>query len=87
MARLFTAAVRYPLCGYANDHVFRFCQMCGYQRKTFPAPLFAPQTVDVPALDSRLHELQMLSLSTAYYKQKSSLKSKLESFLFFIACP
>ena len=82
MARLFTAAVRCPLCGYANDHNFRFCQMCGYQRKTFRAPSPAAQTVDVQALDSRLHQLQMLSLSTAYSKQKSSLKNELENFLF-----
>ena len=82
VARLFTAAVRCSLCGYANDLGFCFCHMCVYRRKTFLAPPFAPQTVDVSVFDSRLYQLQMSSLSTSYSQQKSSLKSKLESFLF-----
>lgn len=52
-------------------------------QKTIPPPLclvYSP--VDVSTLDNRLHELKGLSLSTAYSKQKLSLKNELESFLF-----
>ena len=74
--------VRCPDCGYPNDHTFHFCQMCGYRRQSFHPCVSSIAPVDVSTLDNRLHELKALSLSTAYSKQKLSLKNELESFLF-----
>lgn len=81
MARLFTPAVRCPECGYSNDHTFRFCQMCGYKRKTYLSREFATQSVNLEAIDIRLQELRLTSMKSAYSKQKTSLKSELERFL------
>lgn len=56
--------------------------MCGYKRKVDHPVSQTLKDFDLPALDARLAELQMLSLNTAYAKQKSSLKSELQSFLY-----
>ena len=32
--KLFQPSVACPRCQYPNDEVFRFCQSCGYNRKT-----------------------------------------------------
>lgn len=82
MARLFVPAVLCPVCKYPNDHCFRFCQMCGYKRLVHHPVALTLKDVDLPALDARLSQLQMLSLGTPYAKQKSSLKSELEAFLY-----
>ena len=82
MARLFTPAVSCPVCCYPNDHTFRFCQSCSYFRK-YPIPP-KPKAVsfDLQAIDKRIQELQQQYCSTAYSKQKASLKDEFESFLY-----
>ena len=82
ISQLFTPAVSCPVCQYANDHTFRFCQNCRYARKTCSGPVPAPVTFDLNAIDRRIHSLQDISSSSAYSKQKQSLKSELERFLY-----
>lgn len=75
-------AVQCAVCKYPNDLCFRFCQMFGYKRRVLSSVAHSIKDVDLAALDARLAQLQMLSLSTPYAKQKSSLKSEFEDFLF-----
>lgn len=56
--------------------------MCGYKRNALLPRQVTIKPVDVSALDNRLLELKTLTLSSAYSRQKSSLKSELEGFLF-----
>jgi len=82
-------SVACPSCRYANDSEFRFCQRCGYQRKTLAIgdlPVISP-SLDIAALDTRLSEISSLSASTRYSKQKSSLQRQLESFLLSLPQP
>ena len=51
---------------HPNDHHFRFCQMCGDKRRVHYPVTLTLKDVALPGLDTRLDELQMLSLSTAY---------------------
>lgn len=56
--------------------------MCGYRRVFLPSP--ASTTIPplrFAAIDSRLHDLHCLSLSSAYAKQKLSLEKELKHFL------
>lgn len=85
VSRLFSPAVSCPVCQYANDHTFRFCQNCGYVRKFCLDPVPAPLTFDLNAIDSRLCSLRSTSSSSAYSKQKQSLKSELVRFLFALS--
>ena len=71
-----------PTCHYANDHTFRFCQNCGYSRRRVHNLVPTPVTFNLSAIDDRINFLQSSHLSTAYSKQKQSLKIELESFLF-----
>ena len=85
MARIYVPAVQCPSCRYPNDHLFRFCQMCGYHRRQ---EVYAPNPVppfDLPSIDSRLQQLQAFLHSSAYGKQKTSLESVLKSFLFSLS--
>ena len=54
--------------------------MSGYKRKVDHPVTQTLKDIYLPALDARLAELKMLSLNTAYAKQKSSLKSELHPF-------
>lgn len=68
---------------------FRFCQQCGYQRRTLAActvPALEPP-LDVSVLDKRLSEIASLSASSKYSKQKSSLQKELEAFLLSLPQP
>ena len=56
--------------------------MYGYKRRVLSSVARSIKDVDLAALDAHLAQLQMLSLSTPYAKQKSSLKSEFEDFLF-----
>ena len=56
--------------------------MCGFQRTVVSAaqPLSASHP-DISAIDSRLNQLQGIALSSAYAKQKASLKKEFSTFL------
>ena len=82
MARLFTPAVACPVCKYPNDITFNFCEQCGYTRRKLPIPHRKPITLNLAALDSRLASLDSQHLSTAYAKQKQSLRDDLADFLY-----
>ena len=79
--RLFVPAISCPTCHYANDHTFRFCQNCGFSRRRVTTPIPVPVTFNLSAIDDRIKFLQSNHLSTAYSKQKQSLKTEFESFL------
>ena len=82
VARLYVPAVACPRCNYPNDSSFNFCQMCGYQRsKTRKLSHHLPPKYSLNAIDTRLSDLNTAAVSTPYSKQKSSLRSELESFL------
>ena len=83
MARLFSPAVSCPACSYPNDHTFRFCQSCGYSRRYLLPPRPKAVSFDLQAIDQRIQDLQQRNSSTAYAKQKASLKGELESFLVY----
>lgn len=71
-----------PSCRYANDHTFRFCQNCGYSRRRVSTSVPPPVSINLAAIDERIDAPQSNHLSTAYSKQKQSLKSEFEGFLF-----
>ena len=81
MQRFFIPAVACPSCAYANDHLFRFCQMCGYQRKSVPRQPASKIAVDLAAIDARLQQLTQTAKRSSYSKQKSSLRVEFETFL------
>ena len=82
VSRFFTPAVSCPVCRYANDHTFRFCQNCGYVRKSCVRITPTDPAFDLDAIDSRICSLQSTVLSSAYFKQKQSLTKELENFLY-----
>ena len=82
VSRLLTPAVQCPHCHYANDHTFRFCQHCGYIRKRLQSHIPVSVSINLPHIDSRLHDLQTQHQSTAYCKQKNSLREELSAFLY-----
>ena len=78
----FVPAVSCPSCSYPNDHLFLFCQMCGYRRKTNSQNVPSSKiSVDLQAIDNRLEQLKSASLQSAYSKQKCSLRTEFEKFL------
>ena len=81
VARLFTPAVSCPTCSYPNDHTFNYCQRCGYVRRRGNPPKRKALSLDLPAIDNRIQVLQQRNLSSAYSRQKQSLKEELENFL------
>ena len=81
VAKLFTPSVRCPNCNHANDSDFRFCQRCGYKRKTLTNKTGTPLAVDLNAIDDRLRQLAVFDQATSYSKQKDSLQKELENFL------
>ena len=72
----------HPSCSYPNDHTFRFCQSCGYFRRYLHPQKPKVVSFDLDAIDKRLEDLQQQYSSTAYAKQKASLKDELEGFLY-----
>ena len=86
--RVWKPAVQCPDCSYPNDTGFRFCQACGYKRKSL-APDDNPHLVslDLPSLDHRLETLQAVNDHKPYQVQKSKLRKELESFLSSLPCP
>ena len=75
-------SVRCPSCSHANDLDFRFCQRCGYKRKTTVLPNHGSLgSESLQAIDERLHQLTLFSEATSYSKQKDSLQKELKSFL------
>ena len=71
---------RCPNCNHANDSDFRFCQRCGYKRKTLTNKTGTPLAVDLNAIDDRLRQLAVFDQATSYSKQKDSLQKELENF-------
>ena len=67
-----------------NDHVFKFCQNCGYARRCVHTAVSRAVSFDLPAIDLRISSLQSASLSSAYSRQKQSLKAELEGFLYAV---
>ena len=82
VAKLFAPSVRCPNCSHANDFDFRFCQRCGYNRKTLNRQDSTRLDVNVNAIDDRLRQLALFDQATSYSKQKDSLRKELENFLF-----
>ena len=74
--------MRCPSCSHANEPDFRFCQRCGYKRKTTVLPNHGSlNSESLQTIDERLHQLTLFSEATSYSKQKASLQKELESFL------
>jgi integrase len=63
--------------------------MCGYRRKVLPAqrPPSQLPPFDLAAIDTRLRDLRATALSSAYEKQKVSLKIELQAFLSALPTP
>lgn len=81
--RLYVPAVACPSCSYPNDKVFRFCQRCGYKRRTLSEDSAqGPRlVVNWGEIQKRKGILAERSSSTPYSKQKSSLEKELSLFL------
>ena len=71
-----------PIFHYPNDHVFKFCQNCGYVRRRGHTADPRVASFDLPAIDLRNSSLQSATLSSASSRQKQSLKAELEGFLY-----
>ncbi|KAK3753769.1 hypothetical protein QZH41_003888 [Actinostola sp. cb2023] len=86
VARLWVPAVACPQCSYPNDSLFRFCQQCGYVRRTcFPPPQGEVLEIDVESIDSRIDLL--VTKQSTYDRQKSRLFSQLSQFLASLPIP
>ena len=55
--------------------------MCGLKRPALSASQPLSVAPDISAIDNRLDQLQGIALSSAYAKQKNSLKKELSAFL------
>ena len=69
------------MCNHANDSDFRFCQLCGYQRKYIRTVVSRSLTIYLEQTDRRLNQLQNFDKATSYSKQKDALQKELETFL------
>ncbi|XP_035680832.1 uncharacterized protein LOC118418849 [Branchiostoma floridae] len=78
--RQWTPSVACPECHRPNDHDFRLCQMCGYERQPFPPPR-EKLDVDDDKIQARLEEINKLAVSSDYGKKKAALENELRNFL------
>ena len=69
------------MCNHANDSDFRFCQLCGYQRKYIRAVVSRSLTINLEQIDRCLNQSQNFDKATSYSKQKDALQKELETFL------
>ena len=80
-----------PVCSYANEEVFDFCQNCGYKRRTvttdFPPKKRLRCSVDKSEIKARLDILVQKKEATSYVKQKSALELELSEFLSYLQRP
>ena len=74
-----------PRCQYPNDEGFRFCQSCGYNRKTVVLDkddaLKLKHKVDEEQIAARVKELIQTRNTTRYAKQKTALEMEFSRFL------
>lgn len=89
MPKLFQPSVACPMCQYANDENFSFCQACGYQRKEVVVKRTSALrfSVDEKAIDLRVRSLEQSRADTRYGKQKSALESEFCEFLSRLSVP
>ena len=87
--RIWCPALACPQCSYPNDFSFNSCQRCGFHRHPRPAGKANPQllSLDLPAIDARIQELDRARASTSYEKQKAHLELELEHFLESLPSP
>lgn len=79
-----------PRCQYPNDEGFRFCQSCGYNRKTVVLDkddaLILKHKVDEEQIAARVKELIQTRNTTRYAKQKTALEIEFSRFLLSLSC-
>ena len=66
-----------PTSRHTNDHDFRFCQRCGYQRKISCPDYNNTTVIDISSIDERLKQLTTFDQDTNYSRQKDSLQREL----------
>ena len=80
-----------PKCSYANDELFRFCQQCGYVRKSVEEHGIGGSSkklkVDESKISERLVQLSQQRGSSRYVKQKTALECELANFLSHLTTP
>ena len=82
VAKLFLPSVRCPVCSYANDLDFKFCQRCGYVRKFIRSATSSSAVIlNLNDIDQRLQQLLDYDRAASHTKQKDSLRKEFESFL------
>jgi len=74
VAKLLTPSVRCPVCSYATNQDFRFCQYCGYEQKVHMMVSVHRIAIDLEKIDQCLQRLMNFNHATGYAKQKDSLK-------------
>ncbi|KAI8512901.1 hypothetical protein Bbelb_095400 [Branchiostoma belcheri] len=84
--RQWTPSVACPECHHPNDHNFRQCQMCAYQRKPFKHPQKAFH-VDEIKIEERLNEVKNIASTSEYGKKKVAIELELTDFLGNISPP
>lgn len=79
-----------PRCEYPNDERFRFCQNCGYNRKTVVLDkddgLKLKHKVDEEQIAARVNELIQTRNTTRCAKQKTALEVEFSRFLLSLSC-
>ncbi|XP_019627740.1 PREDICTED: uncharacterized protein LOC109472411 [Branchiostoma belcheri] len=78
--RQWKPAAACPECHHPNDHDFRQCQMCAYQRRPFPPPRRS-MDIDEEKIKRRLDEVNNMAKNTDYGKKKAALENELVDFL------
>ncbi|KAI8511797.1 hypothetical protein Bbelb_108970 [Branchiostoma belcheri] len=78
--RQWKPAAACPECHHLNDHDFRQCQMCAYQRRPFPPPRRSID-IDEEKIKRRLDEVNNMAKNTDYGKKKAALENELVDFL------
>ncbi|KAL9972926.1 hypothetical protein ACROYT_G019322 [Oculina patagonica] len=88
--KLYTPSVACPVCGYPNDEHFKFCQQCGYVRRSVEDHAQSPAKkckIDEGNIAERLRQLSQQRSSSRYVKQKSALEFELGQFLASLSTP
>ena len=91
MPKLYQPSVACPQCQYPNDEGFRFCQNCGYLRRTLAQVKDSGYKlkfgIDEGKIAHRVKELCQARSSTRYAKQKTALELEFSQFLSCLSSP
>ena len=88
--KLYTPSVACPVCSYPNDENFRFCEQCGYVRRSVEVHTQSSAKnlqIDEGHIAQRLQQLSQQRSSSRYAKQKTALEREFGHLLTSLTTP